>query len=285
MCAFTTTELPRVCRGKLLIFGGIYGNWQALQAVIAVGRDENIPLANTVITGDLIAYCTDGGRVAAFCQTVAADAVIVRGNCERTLSEEADDCDCGFANGSICRLLSDAWYAHAQRDVSPPLKTWMGKLPPRADICFANRRLAVIHAGANADNDFIFASTPNKAAHLDALGVDGIIAGHCGIPFSEFLADGRCWHNSGALGMPANDGTPRTWYAVWEETPNGIRIRHRALCYQHIQTICNMQTANLPNDYQRTLSSGIWPSDSILPKTEKQQQGTPLPEKEHLWAT
>ena len=38
--------------------------------------------------------------------------------------------------------------------------------------------------------------------------IDAIIGGHSGLPFTQTLGS-RLWHNPGAIGMPANDGTPR----------------------------------------------------------------------------
>ena len=45
-----------------------------------------------------------------------------------------------------------------------------------------------------------------KAQDLFLGGVDGLVAGHCGLPFTQTI-DGRLWHNPGVIGMPANDGT------------------------------------------------------------------------------
>lgn len=57
---------------------------------------------------------------------------------------------------------------------------------------------------------FVFASTPDavKSADLESSGADGIVAGHCGLPFTQVIG-GRLWHNAGAVGMPVNDGTSR----------------------------------------------------------------------------
>lgn len=272
-------------RGALLIFGGVYGNWEALEAACAVGREEQIPPSNFVITGDLPAYCADGARVVRYCRVALADAIIIRGNVERSLAEDAEDCQCGFAADSACRKLSVAWYAHARATIAAADKKWMGVLPRRADILFGGRRLAVMHAAAESDNQFIFPSTADadKAAQLNALAADGVICGHSGIPFSEQLADNRLWHNSGALGMPANDGTPRTWLSIWQETADGIRIRHRPLSYATDKTAEAMRRAGLPDDYRKTLSTGIWPSDDILPNAEKQKQGEPLHPADFIW--
>src|SRR3546814_2069829 len=48
-----------------------------------------------------------------------------------------------------------------------------------------------------------------------------------GLPFTE-LVDGRLWHNAGAIGLPANDGTPRVWYSILGPAPGGLHIEHHA---------------------------------------------------------
>lgn len=95
----------------------------------------------------------------------------------------------------------------------------MEALPRRVNIEFAGRRLAVVHGGVRSINRFIFPSTDVriKNKELDAAASDGVIAGHCGFPFSQLLGT-RLWHNAGAIGLPANDGTPRGWYSVLQAT-------------------------------------------------------------------
>ena len=43
--------------GKLLLFGGVYSNLQALEAVIAFAKAENIPPSHCICTGDIVGYC------------------------------------------------------------------------------------------------------------------------------------------------------------------------------------------------------------------------------------
>lgn len=267
---------------KLLIVGGIYGNWQAFERLLDVITREKLSVEQVIFTGDLVAYCADGAAVAAYCRSHFGGSVMVRGNCERALAEDLDDCACGFEAGSVCRVLSESWFAHARRSIDADLKAWMGALPARVDLDFGGRRVAVIHGGADADNTFIFASDDGAGAHITALGVDGVIGGHCGVPFTRRWG-GRLWHNSGALGMPANDGTARVWYSVWELAGDGVDIRHCSLAYDSAAAAAAMRAAGLPAGYQRTLVSGIWPSDSVLPAAERQQQGVPLSPPPHRW--
>lgn len=271
-------------RGRLLVAGGIYGNWQAFCQLRAIASSYGIGFENWIITGDLAAYCANGAEVAAFCREhLHGKSIIVRGNCERALAEGLDDCACGFTPGSHCHALSAAWYRHATATVSDSLKAWMGALPPQVLLNWNGKQYAVIHAAADADNTFVFASTPaaEKAEQIATLAVSGgVICGHSGIPFTQRVG-GVVWHNSGAVGMPANDGTPRVWCAIWDEaddvSDDGFpRIHHYPFDYDHAAAAAAMQDAGLPADYQATLSTGIWPSDSVLPTAEKQKQAHPL---------
>ena len=43
--------------GKLLRFGGVYGNLQALEALISIAETEGIAPENCICTGDITGYC------------------------------------------------------------------------------------------------------------------------------------------------------------------------------------------------------------------------------------
>ena len=102
-----------------------------------------------------------------------------------------------------------------------------------------------------------------------------MLAGHCGLPFSDFEND-KGWLNSGVIGMPANDGTDRVWFMTLEENETEIIVRHRTLEYDTHEPSARMRESKLPQEYARTLLTGIWDSNEILPETEKTQQGIAL---------
>ena len=108
----------------------------------------------------------------------------------------------------------------------------MRNLPLHLEIDLCGRRLVVIHGGGKQINRFIFQSTPIsvKQEEVEDLNCDGVIAGHCGLPFTQLFGD-HLWHNTGALGMPANDGTCRTWYSILHPTDDGIMIEPLPLIY------------------------------------------------------
>jgi predicted phosphodiesterase len=209
---------------------------------------------------------------------------VVMGNCEEALGAGAADCGCGFAEGSACGRLAAFWYAHADRTLTAESRRWMAALPRRLDVEIGGRRLAVIHGGSRQINRFLFASSAPgfKLEEILATGCDGIIAGHCGLPFSQVIGE-RLWHNAGAVGLPANDGTPRVWYSVLTPEAEGLRIEHRALAYDCEVTAAKMRAAGLPEGYAKGLESGCWPSCDVLPPAERARQGVPLAEGELMW--
>ena len=288
----------------MLVFGGAYGNAQATRALLAC--DDWRRADRIVCTGDLAAYCADGAEVCEMIRGLRGKRfTIVRGNCERSVGEELDDCGCGFAAGSACEILSHSWHRRAKETVAAADKAWMRELPESRRIMFGGRCLAVLHAAPSCDHRFIFASTPaeEKREAIQQTRADGIIAGHSGIPFTQAVSaedekhcdhskhcggddeilHGGVWHNSGALGMPANDGTSRVWYSFWTAQADGILIEHKSLAYDIDGAAAAMQKARLPDGYRLALTSGIWPSDSVLPPEEKSQQSRPLTLPSFLW--
>jgi uncharacterized radical SAM superfamily Fe-S cluster-containing enzyme len=271
-----------VVDGPLVVFGGPYGNLQATTVLLAEAGRRGIAAGNIVCTGDLAAYC---GAPAATIDLVRKSGIhVVMGNCDEQLAHGGSDCACGFPEGSTCERLSSDWFALADNQVNADARQWLGGLPRCIDIEMSGTRLAVVHGGVSRINRYIFASSPSllRQRELDLADADGVIAGHCGLPFSQIIG-GRLWHNAGAIGMPANDGTPRVWFSVLTPVTSGLRIEHVALTYDHASAAAMMRKAGLSPEYRHALSTGIWPSRDVLPYREICEQGVPLEPSSFIW--
>ncbi|WP_101066207.1 metallophosphoesterase family protein [Roseovarius salinarum] len=251
--------------GPLVLFGGPYSNLQATQALLAHARSRGIAPAATVCTGDVVAYC--GAPAATVAALRAAGCPVVAGNCEKQLAAGAGDCGCGFAPGSTCDRLSARWYSHADAALGPGDRAWMAGLPDIGLFTHRGGRFAVIHGGATDVARFLWPTSPDAcfaeeiAAVRAAAGpVDGIVAGHCGIPFTRRVA-GVAWINAGVIGMPPNDGAPQTRFAVLA----GGAPRIERLTYDHAGAAATMRAAGLTQGYDRGLATGYWPSEDVLP--------------------
>lgn len=252
-------------QGDMLLFGGVYSNSAALDALLAIAKQMGIVPENCICTGDVVAYCADAAtsvdRIRAF------GCPVLAGNCEVQLALDAKDCGCGFDAGSTCNILSRGWYAHALSEVTQAHKTWMGGLPDRIIFTRQGTRYAVIHGGATDISRFIWPVTKDAeiaveiAALMDQIGpVDHIIAGHSGIPMQRVI-DGIRWTNTGAIGMPAHDGNAQTHYGAL----CGKEFTIKMLPYDMNVTIKAMIKAGLTQGYHETLKTGYWPSEDTLP--------------------
>lgn len=271
--------------GPLLVFGGPYGNLQATETVLAVAAQRGIPAERIVCTGDLIAYC--GDPVATIARIRDAGVHVVMGNCDEQLATGGADCGCGFPEGGACDRLSSAWFACVDRAVGDVERGWLAGLPRHLDVEIGGRRLRVVHGGVDSINQFVFATTPldekrRQLALVAADGCDGIVGGHCGMPFTQVI-DGRLWHNAGVVGMPANDGTARGWYSILTAARGVVEISHHAFAYDHRAAMAAMARGGYPAEYRAALASGIWPSCDVLTAHERTMQGSALEPASVRW--
>ncbi len=73
--------------------------------------------------------------------------------------------------------------------------------------------------------------------------------------------------------MPANDGTPSVWYAILDDANETFNFKHHQFDYNHRLTSKLMQNGLLPEEYARTIITGIWDNTEILPAVESGLQG------------
>ena len=72
--------------------------------------------------------------------------------------------------------------------------------------------------------------------------------------------------------MPANDGEPHVWYMTFND--DGLfTYSHHTLKYNYKLTSSLMQNGLLPEEYARTIITGIWDNTEILPAYESGLQG------------
>jgi hypothetical protein len=264
------------------IFGGPYSNLEATRAFYDEMVRRGISPDRIVCTGDIIAYGADASATLALVR--ASGCHVVMGNVEENLAAGAADCGCGFEEGSTCDRLSAVWFAHAASQLSLDDRVWMAGLSRQIELAIGPYRFAVLHGGVDNINRLVFASTDaaTKRQQLDEAGMDGVIGGHCGLPFTQSVG-GRLWHNSGAVGMPANDGTARVWYSIFRpEAAGGVAIEHRALGYDQASAAAKMRHVGL-SEYAEALGSGIRVDADTLPPPEQRMRGVALEEGRVLW--
>jgi predicted phosphodiesterase len=258
--------------GKILLFGGVYSNLQALEALAEVAHKENIPAENCISTGDIVGYCAQPEETVQFFKNWKARSIA--GNVEIQLADNSDDCGCDFTKGSRCDDFSQLWYPYSKSKLNQDSLEFIKTLPEFIQFEYANKICTVVHGSFFNTSEFIFKSTSwgNKLSNFDATNSKVIIAGHSGLPFNH-TKDGFLWLNPGVIGMPANNGETSVWYMILNEKKNTITFEHKKLKYNHIKAHDLMVSNGLPNEYARTLATGIWDNTEILPQQETKLQG------------
>lgn len=262
-------------KGKLLVFGGVYSNLQSLQALKAFADGQRIPASNLICTGDVVGYCAQPEETVQHIKEWGIHCIA--GNVEIQLRERLDDCGCDFREESRCDIFSRNWYNFAQRNVSEDSLTWMETLPDFLQLSYAGKKVTVVHGSYFETSDFVFRSTPQekKQANFDATQSDLILAGHCGLPFADTI-ENKLWLNPGVIGMPANDGDIRVWFATIEIKEGKLKYEFHRLEYDNEQTAQLMNDNKLPAQYAKTILDGIWDNCEILPEEETAAQGKPI---------
>jgi predicted phosphodiesterase len=253
-------------QGPVLVFGGIYSNIHALNALLDAAQVHDIKPANMICTGDVVAYCSEAKQVVDRMREL--DIPTVQGNCEVQLAQDADDCGCGFEEGSTCSLLSRSWYAHAKSTLNAEDKRWMGALPSRLVFTHHGKRYGVVHGGATDISKFIWPVTDvvEIKREINVLegevgSIDVALSGHSGIPMQAKSND-HFWTNSGAIGMPANNGRRHTSYVILQ----GDDVEFHSLEYDAQGAHDAMVQAGLAQGYHEALLTGYWPSEETLPQ-------------------
>ncbi len=244
----------------IVLFGGPYSNLAALQALAKLVGDRP-----AICTGDVVAYGAEPTETVALMRDLAIPCIA--GNCERQVAEGALDCGCGFEDGTACDLLSKGWYEYLSRACDAETVAWLDAQPELATFTQNGRRFAVIHGGATAINRFIWPDSPEEMfveeinALEERLGpIDGVVAGHAGLAFHRRIGTHR-WINAGVIGLPPHDGRPETRYTVL--TDGDVVIER--LSYDHAHARAAMEAAGLVQGYDKTMTTGLWPSEDVLP--------------------
>lgn len=258
--------------GEILVFGGVYSNLQALEALMAIAKERNIPASNIICTGDVVAYCAQPEESVR--AMIDWGVHCIAGNVELQLRDGEIDCGCEFKEGSRCDGFSKEWYPYAQTQLHPDSIDWMKSLPEFLRFDYAGKKAMVVHGSLQATAEFIFKSSPweIKAKNFEEAQVELILSGHCGLPFHDIQAT-QYWLNAGVIGMPANDGTSRVWYMLLNDSDDSLSFQHEALHYDFKTASLLMQNQGLTPSYAKTLETGIWDNCEILPLEETNRQG------------
>jgi len=262
--------------GTLLVFGGVDGNLDAFDALLKHAALQGIPFTRMIHTGGVAPFCAEPVAVATRLAEVGVASV--RGTFEMDAP--------ALIRGSVADVLpetsAEGWQSILDEGIPEDVLAWMEGLPSQMLFTLNGRRCRVVHSTVSSPEKLLFASSPAPGylREFELSQTEVVIAGRSGLPFTRLFPSsqgiGQAWHNPGALGLPANDGTPRVWYSLTRSTPGGIEFEHRPLTYDHRAAAAKLRSMNSDNAVAKCLASGLWPSLEDVPQGEKSRRGLPL---------
>jgi hypothetical protein len=254
---------------RIAVFGGVYNNRFALEALLADARKRRAEALFCL--GDLGGF---GPSPEAVWPLLESGGVrTIQGNYEQSLSSDRDDCGCGYTDPRD-NHYADISYQYTAERCSPAFKRWMGELPRHRRVSVGGRNLLLVHGSPRRVNEFLFDSTAPDAfleVLLDQYRADAILCTHTGIAWHRRLPSGRDVVNVGVIGRPGNDGRTDVWYAVLAACPAGnLAVEIMPLAYDHDALAAEMRREELPGPFVETVLTGWWTTClEILPARER----------------
>lgn len=198
----------------LYVAGGLYGNLEALQALLALYAADPGPAKALVFNGDFHWFDIDPLRFA-HVQDLVLQHPALRGNVETELADEQADpaagCGCAYPDwvGQAVVDRSNRILQRLRGATTPAQRQQLRALPMTARADVGGLRLALVHGDAEALAGWGLAQEHlREAGHraradgwLRRAGVDAFVSSHtclpafCGLPSGYIL-------NNGAAGMP-----------------------------------------------------------------------------------
>jgi diadenosine tetraphosphatase ApaH/serine/threonine PP2A family protein phosphatase len=247
---------------KVALFGGVYSNWLALEAAVADAQRRGAE--RMYCLGDLGAFGPHPDRIWPLLMDAGIECV--QGNYDHSIGHRLRDCQCGYTDPRD-NHFAQLSYDYTDANTSEPFRAWQRALPREIRFDLGGQRVLLCHGSPRRTNEFLWEST-TSTAFLDRLAVeyeaDMTCGTHTGLHWQRELAQGRRFVNVGVLGRPANDGTPRVWYALLEAAGAAERGEARGKRQEKQGATCE------------TNSSGDSASSSLLPLASPLFPRTPL---------
>jgi diadenosine tetraphosphatase ApaH/serine/threonine PP2A family protein phosphatase len=252
--------------GPLAALGGPYSNHLALRAVLEDARRRGAE--RIVCLGDLGGFGPNPGKI--YPLLAEFGVVTIAGNYDRSLAERLADCGCGYTHPAD-NHFAQLSYDYTNRKTTDDERAWLRALPGSARMTRGGRRWLFCHGSPRRTNEFLWESGCSDA-FLERLArdanADQVLCTHTGLHWQRRLPGGARFVNVGAVGRPANDGTPNVWYAFF--AAGAEEAEFVPVAYDHEAMVREMEQEGLPPEFVETIRSGWWTTClEILPAKER----------------
>ncbi|MGE5175085.1 MAG: metallophosphoesterase family protein [Hyphomicrobiales bacterium] len=252
--------------GAFAALGGPYNNHLALRAALEDARARGA--TRLFCLGDLGGFGPHPDRIQPILD--AFGVATIAGNYDRSLAERLADCGCGYTHPSD-NHFAQLSYDYTNRRTPGAERDRLAALPSLGRFTRNGRRVLLCHGSPRRINEFLWESASSDAFLMRLAreaAADVVLCTHTGLHWQRRLPDGARFVNVGAVGRPANDGSPRVWYAFF-----GAGAEEAAfvpVAYDHEALAREMEAERIPAEFVETIRTGWWTTClEILPGKER----------------
>lgn len=253
---------------KVLIFGGIYNNYVALEALLDRAQREH-EVDAIYFLGDVGGFGPNPDRVFPLLKATP-NMFLMQGNYDHSIGNRLEDCACGYTDPRDNHYAQIS-YDYTLANTSDANKDWLKTFPTEFRREWAGRRVLMSHGSPRRVNEFLWESTsPDGFLEylLNEAQTDVLFVTHTGIPWERTLASGKKVINVGAIGRPANNGSTEVDYVTVDT--NTLDVTFHKLAYDHEKLAEDMRSEELPEVFVETILTGWWTTClEILPAKER----------------
>jgi diadenosine tetraphosphatase ApaH/serine/threonine PP2A family protein phosphatase len=251
---------------KIAVCGGPYANPHALAAMLEDARRRGCE--RIFCLGDLGGF---GAECDAIWPLLTEHGVeCIAGNYDVAIGRGDPDCGCGYSDARDNKF-AQLIYDYTLDNTGEAFAAWMRELPGELRETLGGVDVHMVHGSPLAVNDFMWESLTDDEvrARVAASGAEVLLCTHTGIPWQRRVDD-TLVVNVGAVGRPANDGMPDTWYALLELDAGHASAELLPVRYDHVAQAASMRAAGLPEPFVETIETGWWTTClEIVPAAER----------------
>lgn len=222
---------------KVGLLGDIHGNADALRAVLARARADDVE--RLLVTGDLVGYYFEPAAVLELLSQWPIHTV--RGNHEDMLAQSMDS---EQAAQDIAQRYGSALGVAIQQLDREQLHM-LRALPASVALELDGCNVLLCHGAPWSVDEYVYPDAPDtvlgRCADIEA---DIVVMGHTHYPMLKRVGD-KILVNPGSVGQP-RDGRPGAQWAVLDTESRSIEFRLEAYDRKALVTLCQERHPELP---------------------------------------
>lgn len=243
---------------KVALLGDVHANLPALQSVLSHASQCGVSAYWNI--GDFVGYGAFPNEVIELLCKVGCTSII--GNYDQKVLRFPKKKAKWRKKKHPLKYLAFKW---AYKTLTPANRAYLASLPEERRMVASGERVLLVHGSQASSDEHLTQDTPvERLRELASMaGAEIVVFGHSHQPFARQV-DGVWFVNTGSVGR-ADDGDPRSSYAVLDLSGADIKVEHYRLDYDIERAVKGIRDADLPEAFAQMMLQG-YNLDEVISK-------------------